>query len=305
MIEVKNLTVEIPNKKTHVPLKDLSICIPKNQIFGLMGESGSGKTMTALSIMSLLKRKIPHAKIKGCILYDNQDLLKTPEKNLQKIRGKKISMIFQNPFTFFNPSFQIQKQFDEISNALSSSRIQEVLKAVQLHDEHRILSSYPHQLSGGQLQRLMIAISILHHPEVLIADEPTTALDPTIKASILNLLKKLKENYGLTLFIISHDIPYVSKICDQMAVIYRGYLLETAPAKELLNEPLHPYTQELLNIQNKNTSEMKNKSLKFNTEQGCPYTDRCPHAKSICANKLPPFYEYKNGHLVQCWLYEN
>src|SRR5574341_706688 len=167
MIDIQNLTISILNRTTHRVINNLSLCIPKNQIFGLMGESGSGKTLTALSIMMLLKLKIPNVRIQGRIVYDDLNLLETPEKDLQKMRGKKMSMVFQNPFTFFNPSFQIRKQFYEILKPLQPIRISEVLSAVQLQDQDRILSSFPHQLSGGQLQRLMIALSILHHPEVL------------------------------------------------------------------------------------------------------------------------------------------
>jgi oligopeptide/dipeptide ABC transporter ATP-binding protein len=150
----------------------------------------------------------------------------------------------------------------------------------------------------------MIALSILHHPQILIADEPTTALDPTIKWGILNLLKDLKENCGLTLFIISHDIPYVSKICDQIAVIYKGLLLEISNAHELLKNPLHPYTQELLNKETPNLSSKK-ENLKYDIETGCPYTNRCPHVKPVCSEKLPPLFEPQKEHLVRCWLYDD
>lgn len=246
MIKIKNLTVDIPSSEgSKRILHQLSFEIPPHSIFGLIGESGSGKTMTSLAMMGLLKLKIPSVRIQGEILYRGVDLLKLSDLDFHEIRGKKMSIIFQNPYSYFNPAIKIRNQFDEILAPLHPSKVIEILKSVQLRDENRILSSYPHQLSGGQLQRLMIAISLLHQPEVLIADEPTTALDPSLRMGVINLLKGLKEKNNLTLFIISHDISAISHICDHIAVMYRGEIVEMNNAKHLLKSPQHPYTQRL------------------------------------------------------------
>ncbi|MBI1883366.1 MAG: ABC transporter ATP-binding protein [Chlamydiae bacterium] len=231
MINIKNLTLSFPHpQKGFVNVvENLSLEISKNKILGWVGESGSGKTMTALSIAGLLKLKFPSARMKGQILYEGEDLASADEKKLRLLRGKKISMIFQNPFTFFNPSIKIGHQFKEISRG-PSSPISEILKKVELYDPNRILKSYPYELSGGQLQRLAIAQAILHDPEIIIADEPTTALDASLKWGILTLLKKIKEEQGLTLVLISHDLASLPGICDEIALFDRGHLLKKTPA---------------------------------------------------------------------------
>ncbi|MBI1871746.1 MAG: ABC transporter ATP-binding protein [Chlamydiae bacterium] len=308
MLAIKNLTISFPSHEgPKMALSDLSLSISRNQIFGLMGESGSGKTLTALSILGLLPFKAPQAQVKGEILYENKNLLQSSPDQWHEIRWKKISMIFQNPFTFFNPTLRLEKQFREILREESRPRISELLKAVSLQDETRILKSYPHELSGGQLQRLMIALALLQHPQLMIADEPTTALDANLKYSILELLKKIKEMEGLTLFIISHDLEAVSTICDSLGIIFRGFLVEYSPASGLLQNPLHPYTQELLKQSGTNISNPgKEPLLEFKT-QGCPYTLRCPHTKPKCNHEMPPWFleSGKEDHRVRCWIYEN
>lgn len=298
MIQIKNLSIQFPNTDQKA-VSDLSLSIQENRIYGLMGESGSGKTITALSIMGLLKKKFPQASMNGHILYRDLDLIQLSESHLKNIRGKKISMVFQNPFTYFDPSYKINHPFHEILDRVHNDRIRSVLKSVHIRDEKRILSSYPHQLSGGQLQRLMIALALLNQPEFLIADEPTTALDPTLKWGILALLKKLKDQENLTLMIISHDIVSVSKICDWIFILYRGLLVESAPAQDILHQPLHPYTRFLLSEKAAPKTSLLNSEY---SENGCPYFHACPSSKEICARRIPTDHSVE-GHHVRCWLY--
>lgn len=233
MIEIKNLYIEVPFAGSNKRLIDhVSLRIEPNSIFGLIGQSGSGKTTLALALTALLKRKIPHAHIRGEILYHEIDILRASPKQLRSLLGRKISVIFQNPFTYFNPSMTLESQFQEVLSPLPYSRIHEVLETVHLKDAGRMLKSYPHELSGGQLQRLMIALAILHSPEFLIADEPTTALDPHLRQEILNLMKELQTHHRLTLLIISHDVTSILPMCDRMAILEAGRLREIS--KELL-----------------------------------------------------------------------
>ncbi len=287
-----------PVSKYKKVVEDLSFVLLENQITGLIGESGSGKTLTALSLMGLLKIKFPSIKVSGKIEYQGLNLLQICDEDYLKIRGKQINIVFQNPFTFFNPSIRIQKQFEEVLGSLPISRISEVLNQVQLYEEKRILKSFPHQLSGGQLQRLMIALALLHHPKLLIADEPTTALDPTLKWGILHLLKELNVQKNLTLLLISHDLKAIGSISHQILVMYKGCLVEQGPAQKILNNPLHPYTQALMGVEKASHQKLQ----KVDSHNACPYTHLCPDVKSICTKKMPPVF-IKEEQEVRCWLY--
>lgn len=302
MLEVRSLSVEFKTGVlVHRVVSDLSFTIAPGEIAGLVGESGSGKTMTALAILSLLKIRFPRAMVSGGIFYKGTNLVTAPEAVLRGLRGARISMIFQNPFTYFNPSIKIRDQFREALFGLPFSRVYELLEAVHLADNGRILQSYPHTLSGGQLQRLMIAMALLHHPELLIADEPTTALDASLKMEILNLLLELQQNFGLSMLIISHDLGAVSRICDRLVVLYRGILAEESAPDRLLAEPLHPYTQELL----LKREPKKDSSAGDSLPSGCPYHPRCPSATAECASSVPPLFDAQGGRRVRCWLYKN
>lgn len=306
MIKVEGLKIDFfdASGERKPGVSDISFTIPEKQIIGLIGESGSGKTITALAILGLLKERAPQARISGKILWNSLgstlDLSKFSHSDYQKIRGRDICIILQNPFTFFNPSLRIRRQFKEVLDSLSPSRVSEILKEVQLHDEERILESYAHELSGGQLQRLMIAIALLHHPKFLIADEPTTALDPTLKWEILNLLQKLKEQHGLTLLIISHDVASVGQICDSLMVMVGGVIVEEGPAEIILKSPMHPYTQALMGHEEGSLEERQSQTIQ---NQGCPYVFQCPSTKSICSEKMPPFFSSGTHHRTRCWLY--
>lgn len=299
LLEIKNLSIKLNGSSPSVILRDLNLNIPKGSTLGFVGESGSGKTMTALSIMGLLPFKLRNAEIKGKIIYNGRNLIEIQTEEHRLLRRRKIGMIFQNPFSYFDPSYRIRRQFDEMNEAGCEERIMEILDQVQLQDSKRILRSYPHELSGGQLQRLMIGLAILNHPEFLIADEPTTALDPSIKWDILFLLQKIKREKGLTLLLISHDLPAVSEMADFIAVLYRGTLVEYSDAKTFADNPLHPYSQSLMSEHPQPPIEENNLS-----KQGCVYAGQCPSVKDICREKDPPHFETNDGRSVKCWLYE-
>jgi peptide/nickel transport system ATP-binding protein len=300
LLEIKNLSVGFKNAASLPILQELNLSVPRNSTLGLVGASGSGKTMTALSIMGLLSLKFPQMRIEGEIIYDGQDLLKISSEERRALRQKKMSMIFQNPFTYFDPSYRIGRQFDEMNRHGNAENVGIILKQVQIPDAERILDSYPHELSGGQLQRLMIGLAILNGPEFLIADEPTTALDPSIKWDILFLLEKIKKDKGLTLLLISHDLPAVTQVADFVAVLYRGILVEYSDKESFINNPLHPYSQSLLAEHPKPPVEEE-----FILNQGCIYAGQCAMAKPVCTQKDPPHFKIASGKTVKCWLYEN
>ncbi len=300
MISIQNLNITFQSEfQEHKKVVEgLSFVLERNKITGLIGESGSGKTLTALTIMGLLKIKFPLTHVSGKIEYEGLDLLHLSGEEYQRIRGKKFNIIFQNPFTFFNPSIRIQKQFEEVLSSLPFSRISEVLDQVQLYEKKRILASFSHQLSGGQLQRLMIALSLLHYPQLLIADEPTTALDPTLKWGILDIFKKLNAEKHLTLLLISHDIKSIGSISHRILVMYKGCLVEQGPSEKILNHPLHPYTQALMGIEKSSHYGLR----EVTSQEGCPYAPICPDVKPICPQKMPPAFS-KEAQQVRCWLY--
>jgi len=297
LLQIRNLSIHF---KSSPILRAFSLDIPQNSTLGLVGESGSGKTMTALSVMGLLSLKFPHAEIKGEIIYGNRNLRALSSEECRQLRRRQMSMIFQNPFTYFDPSYRIRRQFEEMKSGQNSENIFSILEHVQIQDAERILNSYPHELSGGQLQRLMIGLAILNHPEFLIADEPTTALDPSIKWDILSLLEKIKKERGLTLLLISHDLPSVTEFSDFIAVLYRGILVEYSDKASFVRNPLHPYSQSLLSQQPKPPVEELD-----SMRQGCIYAGQCPLAKPVCTEKDPPYFQLETEKRVKCWLYEN
>lgn len=296
----------------------LDVSLKFGNILGIVGESGCGKSVTALSIMRLVKS--PPGRIEsGEISFDGQDLLRLPISEMRKIRGNKISMIFQEPMTSLNPVFRVGDQISEsfILHQGSSRREAldqsiEMLKKVGIPAPGKRVHDYPHQLSGGMRQRVMIAMAISCRPKLMIADEPTTALDVTIQAQILDLMLKLKEEIGTSIILITHNLGVVAEMAQFVAVMYAGKLVEYADTLELFNNPKHPYTLGLLkSIPRPDLVERKGKRLDaipgvvpslMNLPQGCKFSDRCGTASSQCLEDEPPFVEIAPGHRCRCWI---
>ncbi len=251
LLEIRNLNVSFATQTGEVAaVRDLSLSIPESGVLGLVGESGSGKSATALAIMRLLP---PQAKVAGQLRFANQDLLSLPEDEMRRIRGARISMIFQEPMTALNPVMRVGDQVTEailahhkLKRADAWKRTVEVLSEVAIPDPEHRARDYPHQLSGGQRQRVMIAMALVNHPHLLIADEPTTALDVTIQAQILELLRTLREKHRLAMLFISHDLAVVSQVADRVAVMYAGEIVEMGPVNDIFSAPAHAYTRGLI-----------------------------------------------------------
>jgi peptide/nickel transport system ATP-binding protein len=251
LLQVENLNVTFATQSGEVAaVRDVSFHIPEAGTLGLVGESGSGKSATSLAIMRLLP---PQARIEGKISFAGQDLLALPEDSMRKLRGSNISMIFQEPMTALNPVMRVGDQVAEavaahhsVSRQEAKRRAVEALREVALPDPDQRANDYPHQLSGGQRQRVMIAMALVNHPRLLIADEPTTALDVTIQAQILDLLRNLRERHKLAMLFISHDLGVVSRVADQVAVMYAGEIVEMGPVRQIFSAAQHPYTRGLI-----------------------------------------------------------
>ncbi len=290
-------------------LSSISFDINKSQVFGLVGESGCGKSLTALSIMRLLP---PNAVLRGKMFFESKDLLTLSEEEMRKLRGSKIAMIFQEPMTSLNPVLTVGYQIAEslmthqgMTKRDALQRAVELMEAVKIPSpEHRV-NDYPHHLSGGMRQRVMIAMAIACNPILLIADEPTTALDVTIQAQILLLLKRIREDIGMAILLITHDLAIISEQADSAAIMYLGRIMETAPVRELLSMPIHPYTQGLLNSlpseRGKNLIPIKGfVPAPSKMPKGCKFYDRCPIAEDACNHSEPTLIEKSSGHYVRC-----
>jgi len=303
--------------------------VKRGKVLGLVGESGCGKTVTALSVMRLVSDP-PGRIVAGKILFQGTDLLTLTEKEMRSVRGKRIAMIFQEPMTSLNPVFTVGNQIMEMLNlhlAMSKkdalTRTIELLTQVGIPSPHQRVKEYPHQLSGGMRQRVMIAMAISCHPDLVFADEPTTALDVTIQAQILNLLKRLREELGMSMVLISHDLGVIAEVADEVAIMYAGRIVEYTSKEELFANPLHPYTQGLLASlprfdtpnaipsQRESGDRKKRERLKAipgmvprlsNLPTGCTFHPRCPVAIEVCQKEEPQLLEVSPGHKVQCWL---
>lgn len=243
LLSVRDLAVDYRVGKTIYPaVNDVSFDLEKGETLGFVGESGCGKSTIALSVMGLLPKEEGHLK-KGTIKFDGNDLTAFPEEKWQKIRGHEIAMVFQDPFSSLNPVMTIRDQMDEVA---SKKRSKELLSQVQLREAERILGSYPHQLSGGQRQRVMIAMALARHPKLLIADEPTTALDVTVQKEIIELLKKLQKELKMSMIFVTHNIGLIKDLADELAVMYEGKIVEMGGTNRVLDRPKHAYTKKLL-----------------------------------------------------------
>ncbi|MFW6250503.1 MAG: ABC transporter ATP-binding protein [Alkalispirochaetaceae bacterium] len=318
LVEIRNLETSFKTEGGSVrAVDDVSLTIESGEVVGLVGESGCGKTATSLSILQLLPT--PPASIDGGeIWFDGRDLLKITPEALRRIRGNEIAMIFQEPMTSLNPVFTIGNQLIEaielhqrLSGRAARERAIEMLRLVGIPRAEEVIDEYPHRFSGGMRQRAMIAMALSCNPKLLIADEPTTALDVTIQAQILELMQELKERIDTAILFITHDLSVIAEMADRVVVMYAGKVVEEADVKTLFHNPAHPYTQGL--IGSRPTIEGEQERLLYipgnvpnplEMPGGCPFHPRCPHAMSICVNEMPGPRTLEGGQTVRCWLHE-
>ena len=321
LLEVKNLSTHFDTEHGAIKAVDrVDLAIDEGDTLGVVGESGCGKTVLALSIMRLIPS--PPGKISsGRVLFNGVDLLKLDIEEMRKIRGKDISMVFQEPMTSLNPVLRVGDQITEIirlhmglGRKEAINRAMETLSLVGMPSPEKIVRDYPHQLSGGMRQRVMIAMAICCGPRLMLADEPTTALDVTIQAQILELIGRLKKDTGASVMLITHDLGVIAEAAQHVAVIYTGQVVEYASVESLFAGPLHPYTVGLMeSIPKIDAAHGRDEYLKvipgtvpslYNLPQGCSFQDRCPHTMQICREEEPQLWEHLPAHKVHCWLYE-
>lgn len=313
LLDVKKLVVQYETDDSVVhAVNDVSFTIQKGETLGLVGETGAGKTTIALSVMRLLQTP-PARIVSGSVMLDGEDLSEIPVDKMRRIRGKKVSMIFQDPMTALNPLDTIGEQIleviqlhEKISKADAMKKAVDMLEMVGIPAER--YGEYAHQFSGGMKQRVVIAIALACMPELLIADEPTTALDVTIQAQILELMNNLKKELGTSLILITHDLGVVAEMCDKVAVIYAGEIVETGTAVHIFDDTMHPYTEGLFgslpNLTDKATRLKPIPGLMpdpTNLPDGCNFAPRCPYKTPRCCRENPPLTEAEPGHLVRCF----
>ena len=318
MLKVENLNIKINiNGKAYPVLEDVSFMLNKGDALGLVGESGCGKSLTALAIMGMLRNNIVIDS--GSIMFNGIDLAKCAEKEYKDLRGKKISMIFQDSMSSLNPLMKVGKQIKEAyelhydlnRDALKDKTI-EALKNVGFKNPEEAMNKYPHQLSGGQRQRVMTAIAISAHPELLIADEPTTALDVITENKILSMLKRIQEENHISIIIISHDITVVSRTCSHVAVMYSGHIVEYGETGEVIKNPRHPYTRALINsipdasAKDKPLNIINGQvpSLTERPKTGCTFAERCNYRTDECKGDVGR-YKTDTGSIVRCCIYKD
>ena len=314
VLEMKDLEVELYSEKGPLPVIDkVNLSIKEGEIVGIVGESGCGKSMLASAIMNLLNS--PAQIAAGTIFYEGQDMTTLSSKEFQKIRGNEISMIFQEPMTSLNPLMKVGKQIEEaikahekVSNTELKERAIAAIRDVGIPQPEKVYHDIPSRLSGGMRQRIMIAMALVCHPKLLICDEPTTALDVTIQAQILRLIKKLRDETNTAVIFISHDMGVIYQMVDRVVVMYAGQFVESAPCKKLFEKPLHPYTIGLQNAIpriNKLQSSLQDipgsVPMLDNLPEGCLFAPRCPFAKAECFTKKVPLKHY-DDHDVRCLL---
>jgi peptide/nickel transport system ATP-binding protein/oligopeptide transport system ATP-binding protein len=314
LLEVRDLTTAFRTGSGEVTaIENVSFSLEKGEILGIVGESGSGKSVTALAIMGLLPR--PPARILGgSITFENQDLLQLSDRAMQRLRGPGIAMVFQEPMTSLNPVFTIGEQIMEtirahesLSQKATFARAVEMLEKVGIPSATARMADYPHQLSGGQRQRVMLAIALVCRPRLLIADEPTTALDVTIQAQILDLLLDLRDEFGMAIMMITHNMGVIAETADRVLVMYAGRMVEQAPVTRLFDHPLHPYTSGLLSCvptldqeQDRLIAIPGSLPEPSRRPPGCRFSARCVHAIPTCSDALPPLQRFEPGHDAAC-----
>ena len=313
LLDVRSLTIQFATAQGGlIAAQDVSFHIDAGEVLGLVGESGSGKSVSALAMLRLLP---PQARVSGSIRFRGDELLTLPAEGMRQIRGAGISMIFQEPMTALNPVMRVGDQIAEVvlahgrvSKSDAWGRAVESLRTVAIADADRRARDYPHQLSGGQRQRVMIAMAVVNRPSLLIADEPTTALDVTIQAQVLDLLAELRQKFSLAMLFISHDLAVVSQISHRIGVMYAGSVIEMGIAREVFLHPLHPYTRGLLNSVPTLRSD-RAKPLQTiegavppiaDLPPGCAFEPRCSLRIASCSDALPPLTEVSPGHFSRC-----
>jgi peptide/nickel transport system ATP-binding protein len=316
VLEIEDLRVSFSTRDGVVhAVGGVSLSVDRGRTLGVVGESGSGKSVTALTIMGLTRA--PNATIEGRVLLDGVDLLELPPHELEHIRGQRVAMIFQDPLSSLHPFYRVGWQIEEailahedVSRSVARRRARDALAEVRIPSPDERLSSYPHELSGGMRQRVMIAMALVLDPEILIADEPTTALDVTVQAQILDLIRDLQEERGTGVVLITHDLGVVAETADDVAVMYAGRVMERATLETILVAPEHPYTWGLLESAPRADTLQADRlqpiegappSL-INVPSGCPFHPRCPYAFDVCPRVVPPLTVSTPGHDVACHL---
>lgn len=315
LLSVRNLKTSF---FTHVgevkAVRGISFDVNEGEVLGIVGESGSGKSVTSLSIMGLLQ--YPGRVVDGEILLNGEDILTYSKNQMRRVRGKEIAMIFQDPMTSLNPVYTIGNQImemilehEKMTKREASARAIEMLKLVGIPAAEKRIDSYPHEFSGGMRQRVMIALALSCNPKLLIADEPTTALDVTIQAQILSLIKSLNKQFGMTTMLITHDLGVVATVCDKVAVMYGGLIMEYGTVDEIFYHPRHPYTMGLLGSIPHVDGGEKRRLIPIdgtppdliNPPKGCPFSTRCKYCMNICTQEQPPYFA-EDKHRTMCWM---
>ena len=316
MLEVRDLRTSFFTPAGEVKaVNGISFNLDSGKVLGIVGESGSGKSVTAYSILQILTN--PGRIVGGSIKFKGEELVGAPENTMRRIRGNKISIIFQDPMTSLNPVYTIGNQLMEAillhtdrSREQARARAVEMLQLVGINEPEKRLKQYPHELSGGMRQRVMIAIALACEPKLLIADEPTTALDVTIQAQILELMQELRQKLGMSIIMITHDLGVVASMCERIAVMYAGHIVEYGTADEIFYEPKHEYTKGLINSIPKLSAQEIERLVPIegqpvdllNPPAGCPFAPRCANCMKICLREMPPKTELSDTHYSHCWL---
>jgi oligopeptide transport system ATP-binding protein len=317
LIEVKDLKVSFFTPAGEVKaVNGISYEMEYGEVMGIVGESGSGKSVEAYSIIGLLQS--PGKVVGGSIHFDGEDILAYDERQMRDFRGNKVSMIFQNPMTCLNPVYTVGNQLIEalrchqdITKAEAANRAMEMMELVGINNVQQRMKQYPHEFSGGMRQRVMIAMGLICHPKLLIADEPTTALDVTIQAQILELMQSLREKIQMSIIFITHNLGVVAEICDKVSVMYGGRIVEQSTVDDLFYHPGHPYTRGLLRSMPRVDAENYERLVPIegspvdllNPPQGCPFAPRCEHCMKICLREMPAYTKLNENHISACWLH--
>ncbi len=316
LVDIKNERLSFFTPAGEVKaLNDVSIMLNEGEVLGIVGESGSGKSVTAYSLMGLTAH--PGKLLDGTLWFNGHQIETMTEKEMRKIRGNEVSIIFQDPMTSLNPVYTIGNQIEEVillhtdkKKKEAYERAKELLDLVGINEPEKRLKQYPHELSGGMRQRVMIAIALACEPKLLIADEPTTALDVTIQAQILELMMKLKEKLGMAIIMITHDLGVVASMCEKIAVMYAGKIIEYGTTDDIFYHPKHQYTKGLIrSIPRLDTKEHERLVPiegtpvdMLNPPEGCPFAPRCEECMKICLREMPPVTNFGDTHYTQCWL---
>ena len=316
LVEIKNERLSFFTPAGEVKaLNDVSMTLREGEVLGIVGESGSGKSVTSYSLMGITPE--PGRIIGGSVEFNGHRIDRMSEKEMRKIRGSEVSMIFQDPMTSLNPVYTVGNQIEEAillhtdkSHREAKLRTVELLRLVGINEPEKRVRQYPHELSGGMRQRVMIAMALACEPKLLIADEPTTALDVTIQAQILELIMELKEKLGMAVVLITHDLGIVSSMCDRIAVMYAGKVIECGTTDDIFYRPQHEYTKGLLRsvprIDEKETQRLVaiegTPVDMLNPPAGCPFAPRCPKCMKICLREMPPYTTFSDLHYAACWL---